>query len=105
LCAAFSKKSLDGRNIAYVLNTASELSNDFPNDYTYLNFKLRDKSDQHMLDVFDEAHKFINMARDNKKGVLVHCARGVSRSSTVVIAYLMKEKWMEIFRSFSVCCK
>jgi len=54
-----------------------------------------------MLDVFDEAHKFINMARDNKKGVLVHCARGVSRSSTVVIAYLMKEngwRFSEAFR-------
>ena len=39
----------------------------------------------------NEGFKFIKDAIDNKEGVLVHCMAGISRSSALVGAYLMKE--------------
>ena len=53
----------------------------------------------HILDVrsfFDEACEFIEVARKANSNILVHCTMGMSRSSTIVIAYLMKFKGMRL---------
>jgi len=45
-----------------------------------------------LLPHFDITYHFIqNALSQNKSGVLVHCAAGISRSSSVVIAYMMKK--------------
>ncbi len=38
---------------------------------------------------FDEAFKFIDRVRDSNGRILINCAMGISRSATIVIAYLM----------------
>ena len=45
---------------------------------------------------FDEACEFIEVARKANSNILVHCTMGMSRSSTIVIAYLMKFKGMRL---------
>ena len=41
---------------------------------------------------FDFVHLVIRKALENNKRVLVHCSAGVSRSATLVAAYLIKEQ-------------
>ncbi len=62
-------------------------------------FKCIDADDWHDYDIsvhFEECFKFIDEHRKNGRGVLVHCIAGISRSSTVIIAYLMKTQNMDL---------
>ncbi|ORY89488.1 hypothetical protein BCR35DRAFT_275994 [Leucosporidium creatinivorum] len=53
---------------------------------------LIDDTDRtNIIEHFPSACDFIAQARLHSKGVLVHCQAGVSRSSTLVAAYLMRE--------------
>ncbi|XP_014251597.1 dual specificity protein phosphatase MPK-4-like isoform X2 [Cimex lectularius] len=52
--------------------------------------QVTDMNKEDLLSHFESAFEFIEEARENGV-VLVHCYFGVSRSSTIVIAYLMKK--------------
>jgi protein-tyrosine phosphatase len=49
---------------------------------------------------FDQAHQFINEAKNNNSYVLVHCRSGHSRSPTIVMSYMMKYYNMTYNQSF-----
>ncbi|KAJ2664968.1 tyrosine/serine/threonine protein phosphatase [Coemansia sp. RSA 1200] len=49
---------------------------------------------------FDECFAFIDSARTRHQGVLVHCQLGVSRSASLVIAYVMRTMRMEFGASY-----
>ncbi|XP_029880150.1 dual specificity protein phosphatase 22-A-like isoform X2 [Aquila chrysaetos chrysaetos] len=58
-------------------------------DMTYLCISASDSSSQNLLQHFKECIKFIHECRLGGGGCLVHCLAGVSRSTTVLVAYLM----------------
>jgi protein-tyrosine phosphatase len=53
---------------------------------------IRDIHEYPIINHFEEANEFIDKARTNKINVLVHCHAGVSRSASIVCAYLIKSK-------------
>jgi len=75
--------------ITHILTVAKDIPPLFPTEFTYLCVEVSDHDSQDLLAYFDKCNEFIEKGR-KVGGVLVHCVAGVSRSATVVIAYLMK---------------
>lgn len=61
---------------------------------------IDDSPDANILKYLDTLVDFIHLHRSNEKRVLVHCMAGISRSATVVIAYLMKYKRMTLDNAY-----
>jgi len=86
--------SLQKRQINRIIICGNELKAHFPVEIEYLKFELDDHEDQTIHQCFEEAYSFIESSTHN---VLVHCYAGISRSSTIVISYLMKRYDMTYF--------
>lgn len=77
--------------INYILNCASEVDDDFlPSSFKYLKLSMGDFKNVDIFDILEEGTEFINNARKMRGNILVHCKFGVSRSTAVVIGYLIK---------------
>ncbi|XP_012682033.2 dual specificity protein phosphatase 10 [Clupea harengus] len=84
------------QNIGYILNVTTHLPL-YHYDLGLFNYKrlpATDSNKQNLRQYFEEAFEFIEEAQHAGQGVLIHCQAGVSRSATIVIAYLMKHSWM-----------
>ena len=63
----------------------------FADKIKYLHLELEDKEDVLLKDRFDETIHFMEMALENPSNrLLVHCNLGISRSTSLILAYLMK---------------
>eukprot|EP01112_Ceratiomyxa_fruticulosa_P008167 TRINITY_DN2110_c0_g1_i10.p1 TRINITY_DN2110_c0_g1~~TRINITY_DN2110_c0_g1_i10.p1 ORF type:complete len:200 (-),score=16.35 TRINITY_DN2110_c0_g1_i10:113-712(-) len=88
-------------NIAFILNVAEEIS--YPvlgHDGNYHKIVIKDYVDSPQYHVFEEAFQLIDHCLNQGKKCLIHCARGRSRSATVVIAYLMHRQKMMLREAF-----
>lgn len=83
--------SLKASGIGNILNVTSSVPNKFvAAGLTYKQIAVEDSHDVNMLQHLPEAFAFIEKARMSDERVLVHCHAGMSRSVTVILAYLMK---------------
>jgi len=82
---------LKRNNIKYILNCAVECKNEnLPSDIKELHLKLVDEPEFDITKHFKQTNDFINKVRTAGGNLLVHCKVGLSRSPTVIIAYLIK---------------
>ena len=95
--AADNPELLRSHGITHVVNCAFNLPSKYPKLLTYLNLNLRDEPDQTIFPQIDDAYKFIKNNPHNN--ILVHCVHGMSRSGSVIVYYLMKEKRMRMQES------
>ena len=68
----------------------------FPSEIDYCSVPLGDNPEEakKLGEIFEKAIKFIDKNLGKGIGVLVHCNMGMSRSSSIIIAYLMhRNKW------------
>ena len=79
-------------NIKYIINITNEISNHFPDEFVYFNFKIQDNNKDRVIDFLEQSYKLIKEYQKNNNGnILIHCFMGASRSATVVAHYLIKE--------------
>lgn len=86
--------------INYILNLTGYKFNstelrfqfDYPSEFTVLHIKINDDMNVNITDYFDQALAFIHSSIGNScsNRILIHCEAGISRSATIVIAYLMQ---------------
>ena len=89
---ASNLEELRQNGITHVLNSTREIDNFFPAHFVYHNVREYDEEATDLLKYFDGTYKFIRAAREKEGKVLVHCKMGISRSASVTISYLMKER-------------
>ena len=86
-------EELEKNNIKYILNCASECKNIFEDKIKYLKLEIIDQNDFPIQDYFEKGSQFIHDSLNNENGnILVHCMQGKSRSTTILMAYLIKYK-------------
>ncbi len=66
----------------------------------YLRVDVEDMSREPIDMFFEEASDFVSEALENTENVLVHCRSGVSRSSTIVLAFLIRSMGMRLYDAF-----
>jgi len=85
---------LTTNGITHILTIAKSIPPRFPENFTYKIIPVVDDERENIMQYFPECNEFINNSIKNNGKVLVHCAAGVSRSATIVLAYVMQlNKW------------
>ena len=86
-------------NITHILSAVQgPVPSVYASEYTHKQIDITDEETSNMLDEFDGACQFIDSAlfplgvksKKHQGSILVHCAHGVSRSVSIIMAYLMK---------------
>jgi hypothetical protein len=87
--AATDMKLLKSLHITSVITIGSELSNKYPHHFPHLKINLEDQPLAYIYHYFASSHTFL-LKHLHEGNVLVHCKMGISRSASIVIAYLMR---------------
>ncbi|CAI4230384.1 unnamed protein product [Auanema sp. JU1783] len=84
-------EELKANNVGYILNMTREVDNFFPQHFEYRKIWVTDEANTQLLNHWNMTWAFIKKAKESGKVCLVHCKKGISRSSSTVIAFAMKE--------------
>ena len=87
--------------ITHIVNI-SEHTNAFPHKIKYLRLPLDDMVSTNLSQHFHETFEFIHDALEDKGCVLIHCNLGISRSSTIMLAYLMKSRKWTLLQAYKL---
>jgi hypothetical protein len=106
--AASLEDGLKLLGITHVLSIGNldQMPSKFPHKFQYLQIELDDAKSARIENHFEKALKFIKKALETENNnVLVHCWAGVSRSATIIMAYLIKHYCLTYTESFETVRK
>lgn len=90
-----NKQLLLDAGITHVIN-ASMLGNPHTDCFTYLTIQIEDDHEADIFQHFSKSSRFICDALVHRGKVLVNCLGGISRSPTLVIAFLIRKRRMQL---------
>ena len=67
----------------------------------YKKIEIDDSMEQSLSNYIEEALDFISESQKNNTKILIHCVSGISRSASIVIAYMMAKYKMNYDQAFS----
>ena len=89
--------------INYILNCASDIKiNNLPTDVKYCHLDMIDSPQLNIFQYFGKAFAFIELARKNNCNILIHCKLGISRSTSILIAYMIKHYGYSVKKSLDL---
>jgi len=94
--AAFNKKVLEEHKIEHILCCCAGVKEAYPTLFTYKMLKLLDKPTEDITQYFEDSSDHIHDILSKGQKVLVHCFAGKSRSTTIMMSYLIKYKNMTV---------
>lgn len=96
-------ETLESLNIKFVVNATVELPDTpLPDERPeFLRVPIKDSSSANLSEYFDQVADMIEKTRETSEGrSLVHCVAGVSRSVSLILAYLIKYEKMSLKTAF-----
>jgi len=89
---ASNKELLKQKQITTIINMTTHVLSTYGDEFKYFCFPLVDQGDCDIKQYFVDTFKIIDEALSNNQNILVHCQAGISRSATIVIAYIMRKQ-------------
>lgn len=86
------EKKIAELNVTYIISVLQTPIKIPHNNVRHLLISIPDSAEVNIICYFNQVFSFIEDARKNNTNVLVHCEKGMSRSASFVIAWLMYEK-------------
>lgn len=99
ITGASNKFLLKKNGITHICTVALGIMPKFPTQFQYKVISILDSPSANLKIHFQACIKFIKDAMAGGGTVLVHCFAGVSRSTTIVCAYLMQEHGMSFLEA------
>ncbi|CRL06608.1 CLUMA_CG019505, isoform A [Clunio marinus] len=102
-CAIVRPETIENLGIKFVVNATVELPDTPLPDKRpdYMRVAMKDSRESNLIEYFDEVADKIEKTRQQDGKSLVHCVAGVSRSVSLVLAYLMKYADMSLKNAFA----
>mmetsp|Transcript_19073 Transcript_19073/g.37455 ORF Transcript_19073/g.37455 Transcript_19073/m.37455 type:complete len:681 (+) Transcript_19073:891-2933(+) len=91
--------------VTTIINVTKEIKDFFPGHFEYHRIPVKDHESSDLHHYFANACVDIARARAEGRTVFVHCQRGISRSATIVIAFLMQSRRLSYNDAFTLVKK
>lgn len=86
---AFQLGTLKELGITHIITAVLGMDAAYPSDFNYLKIDAIDIDNENLLEQFEKSNNFIQHAIENGGKIYIHCVCGVSRSVTLMAAYLI----------------
>lgn len=98
ILAAGQEHQLRNASITHIVNATGDVEDYFPEAFEYLDVNLDDKPEAapSLAAAWEATGDFIDRALASGGAVLVHCFEGRSRSSSLILAYLIIHKFLTL---------
>ncbi|GBG30556.1 Dual specificity protein phosphatase, putative [Hondaea fermentalgiana] len=94
--------TLQNIGVTTIINVTKEIKDFYPGHFDYLRISVKDHETSDLHAHFAEACEKIAHARAEGHTVFVHCQRGISRSATIVIAFLMQSRRLSFADAYNI---